>query len=366
MQHKSEKKLPAYALRRKFLQSGAVFGFPALGALLSGCGARDVASPAPSSTTGKKRKLIWIPQAAGDWDLPLRVAQAEFCQMVGWEYQQLGNPIYSVQNHLDELNNAISARPDAIVTELESSGMASGFRKAMDAGIVMIVADQGITEEAGRLGLNTITQDALSAGRQNGAQAAAWAQKVTGRKEGVIVIGNGNPGSYSIDLRQKGTEEGIADFNRDHGTAFTTEAFADSGFDDITIAISKYGAHLDQKGDRLVGMVGLGGGSGVAIWKMLKDRNIPPGKKIAAGSVDANPSEQTAIDEGYLQWSVDYNLLAIGFLSAASAWLQLERGEPCWSMHSQGEVVIKKDLPRIRARTQTWMAKARQMNMIRG
>jgi ABC-type sugar transport system substrate-binding protein len=353
------------ATRRDFFDSGLI-SLPLLTGFLTGCGSshdsRD--SVAPGASRGKKRKLIWIPQAAGDWELPMRVGHLEFCKMVGWEYQHIGNPIYSVQNHLDELNNAISARPDAIVTELESPGMVSGFRKAIDAGIAMIIADQAALEEAAKLGLNVISQDCLAAGHLNGTQAAMWAETITGKKEGVIVIGNGNPGSISIDQRQKGTEEGVAAYNREHGTRYTTEAFADSGFDDVMVAISKYGAHLDQKGDRLVAMVGLGGGSGVAIWKTLKDRGIPPGKKIAGGSHDVFPDQQTGIDEGYLQWGIDSNILAMGYLSAASAWLLLERGEPCWSMHAPGELVIRKDLPRVRARTEIWMAKARDLNLL--
>src|SRR6202023_2566887 len=101
------------ATRRDFFDSSLLLGLPLLSSLLTSCGSshdsRDTV--APGAARGKKHKLIWIPQAAGDWELPMRVGHLEFCKMVGWEYQHIGNPIYSVQNHLDELNNAISARP---------------------------------------------------------------------------------------------------------------------------------------------------------------------------------------------------------------------------------------------------------------
>src|SRR4051812_15180783 len=143
--------------------------------------ARQAANTGVSSN---RRKLVWIPQAAGDWELPIRVGQMEFCRMVGWDYQHIGNPVYSVQNHLDQLNEAISAQPDVIVTELESRGMISGFRRAVDAGIRLVVIDQAISEEATKLGLGVITQDPLSIGTLNGLQAASWAEKVSGRKTG--------------------------------------------------------------------------------------------------------------------------------------------------------------------------------------
>jgi ABC-type sugar transport system substrate-binding protein len=284
--------------------------------------------------------------------------------MVGWEYQHIGNPIYSVQNHLDQLNDAVSARPDVIVTELESRGMVSGFRRALDAGIVMVIIDQAVAEEASKLGLGVISQDPVSMGRVNGMQAATWAERVSGKKEGTILIGNGNPGSALIDALQSATEAGIAAYNRDQGTNFVTEIFADSAFDDIATSMSKYGAHMDQKGDSLVALTGLGGASAIAIWKTLKERAIPPGKLLAAGSPDIFPDQQTGIEQGYLQWGVDQDFLVMGFLSAASAWLQAEAGYPYWSMHTPGEVILKGDIDRVRSRTGAWLAKAKELNLI--
>jgi ABC-type sugar transport system substrate-binding protein len=307
---------------------------------------------------------VWIPQAAGDWEVPIRVGQVEFCRMVGWEYQHIGNPIYSVQNHLDQLNDAISARPDVIVTELESRGMVSGFKRALDAGITMVIIDQAVAEEAAKLGLGVISQDPFSMGRLNGAQAASWGEKISGKKEGVILIGNGNPGSALIDALQSATQEGIVAYNHDHGTNFIAETFADSAFDDIATSMSKYGAHIDQKGDSLVGLTGLGGASSIAIWKTLKERDIPPGQRIAAGSPDIFPDQQTGIEEGYLQWGVDQDFLVMGFLSAACAWLQIEAAYPYWSMHTPGEVILKEDIDHVRSRTSAWLRRAKELNLI--
>jgi ABC-type sugar transport system substrate-binding protein len=346
--------------------TAAMAAFPLLGSL-AGChkpAGVESLSNRPGSTGGRRRKLVWIPQAAGDWEVPIRVGQMEFCQMVGWDYQHIGNPIYSVQNHLDQLNDAISARPDVIVTELESRGMVSGFKRALDAGIATVIIDQAVTEEAERLGLGVISQDPRSMGRLNGTQAAMWAEKISGKKSGVILIGNGNPGSALIDALQSATEEGIASYNQDHGTGFTTEIFADSAFDDIATSMSKYGAHIDEKGDSLVALTGLGGASAIAIWKTLKERTIPAGKQIAAGSPDIFPDQQTGIEEGYLQWGVDQDFLVMGFLSAASAWLQIEAGYPYWSMHTPGEVVRKDDIDHVRSRTTAWLTKAKELNLI--
>lgn len=353
--------------RRGMLRlSAAAAALPALGELLA-ChkvSQTTTHSGQADASRGVRRKLVWIPQAAGDWEVPIRVGHKEFCNLVDWDYQHIGNPVYSVQNHLDQLNDAISAHPDVIATELESRGMVSGFKRALDAGITMVIMDQAMPEEALRLGLGVISQDPLFLGTLNGRNAATWAEKISGKKQGSILIGNGNPGSALIDALQTATQEGVAAYNREHSTNYVTETFADSAFDDIVTSMSKYGAHIDQKGDSLVALVGLGGASSIAIWKTLKERGIPPGRQFAAGSPDIFPDQQTGIEQGYLQWGIDQDFLIMGFLSAASAWLQIEHGYPYWSMHTPGEVILKRDIERVRSRTAVWVARAKELNLI--
>jgi ABC-type sugar transport system substrate-binding protein len=369
MSMRDERSVNCEAITRRGLLrlTTAAAALPALSVLLASCDKHappQQQSERRGTASQTRRKLVWIPQAAGEWDLPLRVGQLEFCRLVGWDYQHIGNPVYSVQNHLDQLNDAISARPDVIVTELESRGMVSGFQRAIDSGVHMVIIDQGISEEATRLGLGVITQDPLAIGTLNGVQAATWAEKISRKKEGVILIGNGNPGSALIDALQSATQGGVAAYNHDHGTNFATETFADSAFDDIAMSMSKYGAHIEQKGDALVAIVGLGGASSIAIWKTLRENAIPPGKQLAAGSPDIFPDQQTGIEEGYLQWGIDQDFLMMGFLSAACAWLRVEHGYPYWSMQAPGEAILKKDIARVRQRTDTWIQRAKELNLI--
>ena len=169
--------------------------------------------------------------------------------MVGWEYQRIGNPVYSVQNHAEQVNNAIAAQADAIATSLESAGLVQPFERGLDQGIAMIITDQGIQEEADALGLHIINQDEFNAGIINGTQAATFAHELTGKTEGIIVLGNGNPGSTSIDKRQNGSKLGIEQYNAANGTSYQFEAFPDSSFGELTESIQKWTAQIDQKGD---------------------------------------------------------------------------------------------------------------------
>src|SRR5260370_36177845 len=145
--------------------------------------------------------------------------------MVGWDYQHIGNPVYSVENHVDQVNNATSRRPDVIVSELESVGMVPVFLKATAAGIQMIIIDQGVVDEAAKMKLGIIGEDGFVSGYANGTQGATFAQKLTGKTDGMIVFGNGNPGAALIDARQAGSPKATPDYNQDHGTNYQVPAF---------------------------------------------------------------------------------------------------------------------------------------------
>jgi ABC-type sugar transport system substrate-binding protein len=65
---------------------------------------------------GPSRSVFWVPQATGSWNIPIRAGHRDFCRMVGWEYQHTGDPVYSVENHVAQVNNAIAAGADVIIT----------------------------------------------------------------------------------------------------------------------------------------------------------------------------------------------------------------------------------------------------------
>jgi len=344
--------------RRDLFRTGAVAGAGVVASQLLG-----MPNPAMAQGAfGKPRKVILVPQAGGTWYVPAQVGMIDFCKMVGWDSQVITNNDYSVENHLASIDNAISAKADVIITELESEGMVSGFTKAIAAGITVVIWDQGIQAEADKLGIAIINQDEFAAGVLQGHTAGMFAQKLTGKKEGQFVIGNGNPGSVSIDLRQHGTEQGIAEYNKANGTNYVTEAFPDSGFSDTAAAIQKYAAKMQQYGDKLVGMIGLGGTSAIAIAKMLQEHNVKP-NTYAVGSQDSFPEQWDLIDQGYIQWGIDQNFYLMGFLPTASVWAQLERGLPVRNINTGGLLVTKDVLDAAKARSAAWQAKAKEYGL---
>src|ERR1700741_3877325 len=125
-------------------------------------------STSAQAAAGPPRKLIWVPQALGDWDTVLQVGCKDFCDMAGWEYQPIGNPNYSVENHVEQVNNAIAAKADIILTQLESPGLLPAFERGIAEGITMVIINQGREDDAKKLGLGVIGQNKYVAGIVNG------------------------------------------------------------------------------------------------------------------------------------------------------------------------------------------------------
>ena len=295
--------------RRGFLQGGAV-----------ALGATALADQA-AAAIGPKRKVILIPQDAGDWNAPARVGCRDFCAMAGWEFQHIGNPVYSVENHVEQVNNAIAAKPDVIITSLESVGLVPAFEKAQAAGIALV------------------------------------AHKTLGKAKGVFGVGNGNPGSTSIDKRQNGSEQGILDYNKANGTNFTVDKFADDEFFDPNSSIQKWSAKLDQYGDDLIGMIAVGGPGPLV--KAAEGHGIEKGK-IVIGTFDARPDVLDLIEQGWVYWGIDQQFPSMGFYATAAAWLMLERGYPTKTIRTGGDLITKDNLAAVKARTDKWVALAKQ------
>ncbi len=328
--------------------------------LLVGAGLGAVATQIGFSSealaAGPSRKVIWVPQALGDWDTAFQVGVKDFCEMAGWEYQRIGNPNYSVENHVEQVNNAIAAKADIILTELESEGLVAAFQRGIDQGITMVIVDQGIEDQAKKFGLGIVNQDEYNAGILNGTEAATFAEKLTGKKEGVIVLGNGNPGSTSIDKRQHGSEEGVKNYNDANGTSYTFEAFPDGSFGELTESVQKWTSQIQQKGPDLVAAIGTG--NPTPIYTAMQEMGMAPGS-IAVGSTDIPPAHQQAIKEGWVQWGIDQQFYLMGLYAAASAYGKIEGQYPYPSIHTGGEVVTADNLDVVSARTDIWVAKAK-------
>jgi len=125
----------------------------------------------------------------------------------------------------------------------------------------------------------------------------------------------------------------------------------------MTESIQKWTAKIDEHKDNLVGAIGTG--NPMPIVQALQERGFKPGQ-IAVGSTDIPPAHQKAIADGWVQWGVDQQFYMMGYLVAATAWAQLERGYPYPSAHTGGEVVRKEELKKVGDRTEIWLDRAKK------
>jgi simple sugar transport system substrate-binding protein len=308
-----------------------------------------------------KRKLIWVPQALGDWDTPFQVGAKEFCDLVGWEYQRIGNPNYSAENHLEQVNNAIAAKPDVILTELESPALISAFKTAKDHGITMVITDQCMEDEAAKLGLAAVNESGYDAGMASGKTAATLAQK-KGKKEGWIVLGNGNPGSVLIDDRQRGAGAGVAEFNKANGTNFSFEGYPDGEFGEMTTSIQKWTAKIREKGDGLVAI--LGTGNPMPLIQAMQELGKRPGE-VLCGSHDVSPAYLKAMRDGWLQWLVDQEYYPQGYYSAASGYMVVEGKYTYPSIKPGSRLITAENIDAVSERVDTWVKKAKTYGFMR-
>ena len=273
--------------------------------------------------------------------------------MVGWEYQRIGNPVYSVQNHAEQVNNAIAAQADAIATSLESVGLVQPFERGLDQGIAMIITDQGIQEEADALGLHIINQDEFNAGIINGTQAATFAHDLTGKTRA------SSCSATAIPARPRSTSARTAASSASSSTTPPTARPTVRGLPGQQL---RRADRIDPEVDRADRPEGRRPGRGDRHRQSQPDRPGAEGARHRArhhrGRLDRHPARASAADRGrWVQWGIDQQFYVMGFMCAAGAWVQLERGYPYLDIRTGGEVVRDKDLERVEARTEIWLAR---------
>ena len=89
------------------------------------------------------------------------------------------------------------------VIQPEANGTGGAIRAAQDAGIFVILyntASEGYQD----LGVAYVGQEFIPAGIVSGRNAAKYAKEITGRDDGIIILGTIAPGHSALDARMEG------------------------------------------------------------------------------------------------------------------------------------------------------------------
>jgi ribose transport system substrate-binding protein len=325
---------------------------------LVGAGAAALALPgdllaAPTSATTSFRvrsqeankKVIFVTHDDNPFFVPCRKGFEEFGGLVGWETQWTGPTPHDEVKTLQAQLDAIAAKPLAVgFTRVNTSTFDDAIRQAQEAGIFVILYN---TASAGYqdLGVAYVGQEFVPAGIKSGLQAGKYAQELTGKTEGVIVLGTIAPGHSALDARMEGARQGIAQYNQENGTNFTTEDLTTST--DQATAIGAIQAKTTELGDKLVGFAH----ADFVHWfagLFLEQAGLAG--KIANGGFDLVPGVIDAIKNGSAQWSIGQNPYAQGWVTSALIHMKTSAGFEPFSYDTGAEIVDASNIEAIAAR----------------
>jgi ribose transport system substrate-binding protein len=295
----------------------------AIGAAAASLGVPASMLAAPSSSTrsyrirsqeGSKR-VIFVTHDDNPFFIPVRFALEEFGEMAGWETQWVGPPQHDEQATLQFQLDAIAAQPLAIgFTRVNTTMFDEPIQQAQEAGIFAILyntASEGYQD----LGVAYVGQDFIPAGIVNGRNAAKYAQEITGRTDGEIILGTIAPGHSALDARMEGTRQGIA-------------VYAEKGDAIVGFAHADYvnwftGTWIEQQG--------------------LEGR-------FSNGGFDLLPGVMDAIQVGTSQWAIGQNPYAQGWMTAALIHMATAHGYPAFSYDTGAEIVDLSNIDAVAAR----------------
>jgi ABC-type sugar transport system substrate-binding protein len=316
--------------RSELLKLGAVVG-GGLGMLPLLAGA---ASAAPNRAVAGKPKVIFVVHDNNPFFVPVRFGFERFGKMAGWKTQWVGPPKQDTQDTVNLQANALTAKPAGVIfTRIDTSSFDANIRRAQQLGIKVILSN---VASAGyqKLGVGFVGQDFVPAGRVHGQQAAKWAQKLTGKKSGLIVLGNFAPGNSALEQRIQGTKQGIAAYNKANGTNYTTDVLVTSS--DQAEAIGRIDAKYRKDKDKIVGWaMSEFTNEFVAIWARSKGLK----GKFSNGGFDLIKPVLDAIKSGYSQWAIGQNPFAQGFIASALLSMELFPGYPAFTYDTGAEVI---------------------------
>ncbi|MBF6593872.1 MAG: substrate-binding domain-containing protein [Thermaceae bacterium] len=324
--------------RRGFIEKVALAGAGA--ALLPA-----MLSPAAAQSNTPRRKVIFVTHSNDPFFVPVRKGFETFGKLRGWETQFLGKPVQDTQETLKLMESAVAAKPDGVgFTRIDTTSFDDVILKAKKAGIAVMlynVASAGYKE----LGVGFVGQDFVPAGRTNGLQVAKYAQQITGRKDGLIVLCELAAGNSALEQRTEGARQGVEEYNKKNGTNYTTEVFITDG--DQAKAIARIDAKWTAKKDQIVGWAHADQAIAYgAAW--AADRGLTG--KFANGGFDLIPAILSAIDKGYAQWSIGQNPYAQGWVTSSLLDMMMEAGYPGYSYDTGSEIVDKSNIKAVIAR----------------
>jgi len=304
------------ALKRAGLGAGVAAGLGLGGGL-----ALPGATRGATATQGTARKVVFVNHDNNPFFVPVRKGLEQFAAMAGWETQFTGPAVGDTVQTVELQRQAIASQPDAVgFTRIDTTSFDENIREAQRQGIFVILFN---TESEGYedLGVAFVGQRHQAAAEVGGYECARNAQELTGKTEGKVVMGIIQPGHSALEARHRGYEAGIARYNEENGTSYTTEALETST--DGAKSIAAQQAKFAAEGDQIVAFAHADFGHQFTA-QFIRENGLQG--RFANGGFDLLPDVLTAIKSGEAQWTVGQNPFAQGWVTSALIHMNLENG----------------------------------------
>lgn len=243
----------------------------------------------------------------------------------------------SIEQQVANMEAVVARKPDALITSLVDNNAFVGVLKdAKEKGITVISSNVDATAGP-ELALREafIGQNFIPAGTTLGKRLAALFPK-----EGAIhvLVGVNAPGQNWAEQRAQGVMNGLEEFKKANPDRQVTIDKIDASTE-LGVVSDRVGAYLTAHPDTTAYFDM--GYFHVAVAKLLKDRNVPPGK-VLLGGFDLVPQVLEMMKAGYIQVEIDQQPYMQGFMPVMEAYLKKNIGLAPANIDT-GEAVITPD-----------------------
>jgi ABC-type sugar transport system substrate-binding protein len=311
---------------------------------LSACTPKGQSKDEPSTpaTSGTKGSLVWATHVYYNTPalLGISVGFRDFLDPLGWDFKVTAAKTTSdVQQTLQAQAQALALKPDAIVATMSDK---SSFNKSLqairDAGIYLMLNNTQ-PDEGNGMNAPYIGQSFIGAGNA-AVKTVLDAAVQNGKKDGVVLFGYCCSNQGAVGSRTLGQEQGLAEYNRENGTSFTSTGLLDVSESNAATAAGSWESKLRAVGDKLVGIVssGVGEPSVQAAKKLGKEPGFVPNVIF-----DVTADRLKNLEDGWFLGVVDQQPYAQGFIAAAEAymWITAKNRPPL--VYDTGSTIILRD-----------------------
>jgi simple sugar transport system substrate-binding protein len=243
----------------------------------------------------------------------------------------------SIEQQVANMEAVVTRKPDALITSLVDNNAFVGVLKdAKEKGITVISSNVDATAGP-EVGLREafIGQNFIPAGTTLAKRLSALFPK-----EGPIrvLVGVNAPGQNWAEQRAQGVMNGLEGFKKANPDRQVTIEKIDASTE-VAVVSDRVGAYLNAHPDTTAYFDM--GYFHVGVAKVLKDRNVPPGK-VLLGGFDLVPQVLEMMKAGYIQIEIDQQPYMQGFMPVMEVYLKKNIGLAPADIDT-GEAVITPD-----------------------